>query len=61
MTVHFVDAGIDTGPIIAQKKVPIYEDDTIETLTQRVHEAEHFLYPIALKAVLDAIDNLTKP
>lgn len=45
VTIHFVDAGIDTGEIIAQVKVKRYSDDTLEYLEMRVHEAEHQLYP----------------
>lgn len=44
-TVHFVDAGMDTGPIIAQSKVPVLPDDTGETLHARIQAAEHGLYP----------------
>jgi len=44
-TVHFVDAGVDAGPIIAQKTVPILQTDTPEELHQRIHAAEHELYP----------------
>ena len=44
-TVHFVDAGMDTGQIIAQAKVPVFEDDTEESLAQRVKMEEHVLYP----------------
>ena len=44
-TVHFVDAGMDTGPIIAQSKVPILPDDTAETVHARIQQAEHGLYP----------------
>jgi phosphoribosylglycinamide formyltransferase-1 len=44
-TVHFVDAGVDAGPIIAQKTVPILQTDTPEELHQRIHAAEHQLYP----------------
>lgn len=43
-TVHFVDIGMDTGPIIAQKTVPVLPDDSIDTLTQRILKAEHQLY-----------------
>lgn len=39
-TLHFVDAGVDTGPIIAQVTVPVLDDDTEETLTERIKEAE---------------------
>ncbi len=48
-TVHFVDEGLDTGPVILQEAVPIYDDDTIETLHQRIHEVEHRLYPRAIQ------------
>ncbi|WP_028306965.1 phosphoribosylglycinamide formyltransferase [Desulfitibacter alkalitolerans] len=44
-TVHFVDAGVDTGPIIAQQIVPIDPDDTLESLTKRILIEEHLLYP----------------
>ena len=44
-TVHYVDSGMDTGQIIAQKKVPVFSDDTIETLSNRVKIEEHILYP----------------
>ncbi len=48
-TVHFVDAGTDSGPIIVQKVVPIEEDDTAETLHARVQVQEHIAYPEALR------------
>ena len=44
-TVHFVDEGCDTGPIIAQRAVPVYDDDTEETISARILEEEHKLYP----------------
>jgi phosphoribosylglycinamide formyltransferase-1 len=44
-TVHFVDAGVDSGPIIGQQTVPVLDDDTPETLHQRIQVAEHDLYP----------------
>lgn len=44
-TVHFVDTGVDTGPFIAQAKVPILKGDTAETLAARVITKEHALYP----------------
>ncbi|MDN5347824.1 MAG: phosphoribosylglycinamide formyltransferase 1 [Clostridia bacterium] len=44
-TVHFVDAGVDTGPIIAQAVVPVLPDDTPETLAERILAEEHRLYP----------------
>ena len=48
-TVHFVDAGTDTGPIILQTAVPILEDDTEESLAERIHHEEHKLYPAAIQ------------
>jgi len=48
-TVHFVDAGTDTGPIILQSAVPVLEDDTVETLSARIHIEEHRLYPAAIQ------------
>ena len=44
-TVHYVDLGMDTGPIIAQESVPVLSGDTAETLHARIQEAEHRLYP----------------
>ncbi len=48
-TVHFVDSGTDTGPIILQSVVPVREDDTEETLSERIHVEEHKLYPAAIQ------------
>ena len=50
-TVHFVDAGVDSGPIIGQQTVPVLDDDNAETLHQRVHRAEHELYPRSVAAI----------
>ena len=44
-TVHFVDEGVDTGPVIATEAVPVLADDTVESLRERVHDAEHRLLP----------------
>ena len=52
-TVHFVDEGMDTGPIILQEAVPVLEDDTAETLSERILHAEHILYPRALALYCD--------
>ncbi len=49
VTVHFVDEGVDTGPIIAQAAVPVYEDDDEETLHHRIQIEEHKLYPQVIK------------
>src|SRR5208282_6595312 len=51
VTVHFVDQGIDTGPIIAQETVPVLPGDTAETLHARIQEAERALYPAVLAAL----------
>jgi len=51
VTVHFVDAGTDSGPILVQKTVPVMEDDTPETLHARIQEQEHIAYPEALNIV----------
>lgn len=48
VTLHYIDAGLDTGPIIAQQKVSILPDDTLETLEQRIHHVEHQMYPQVL-------------
>ena len=50
-TVHFVDAGVDAGPIIAQEAVPVQDDDSSETLHQRIHAAEYELYPKSIAAI----------
>ena len=51
-TVHFVDETLDGGPIIAQRAVPVLENDTVETLSARILEQEHQLYAEAVKTVL---------
>jgi len=48
-TVHFVDEGTDTGPIIIQAAVPVYDDDTEETLAARILRHEHRIYPQAIR------------
>lgn len=48
-TVHFVDEGLDTGPIIIQEPVRIEQNDTLETLTAKIHSKEHKIYPQAIK------------
>jgi phosphoribosylglycinamide formyltransferase 1 len=51
-TVHFVDEGTDTGPIVLQKKVPVRPGDTEESLSARILEIEHAAYPEAIARVL---------
>ncbi len=47
-TVHFVDEGLDSGPIILQEAVPVIQRDTVQTLHRRVQAVEHRLYPTAI-------------
>ena len=47
-TIHFVDEGMDTGPIIMQQAVPIFADDTADSLAERILRVEHELYPEAI-------------
>ena len=51
-TVHLVDQGIDTGPILAQETVPVLPDDTADSLHERIQEAERVLYPTTLAKML---------
>jgi phosphoribosylglycinamide formyltransferase-1 len=53
VTVHLVDRDLDAGPIVMQRPVEVRDDDTVETLTARVLEEEHRLYPLAIQRVLD--------
>lgn len=48
-TVHFVDAGVDTGPVIAQAAVKIMPEDTADTLSRRILRQEHRIYPMAVE------------
>jgi phosphoribosylglycinamide formyltransferase-1 len=48
-TVHFVVAEMDSGPIIVQGAVPVFDDDTADTLAARVLAVEHQIYPLALR------------
>ncbi|MGI0029017.1 MAG: phosphoribosylglycinamide formyltransferase [Nitrososphaera sp.] len=52
-TVHFVDEGVDSGPVILQKTVQVMEDDTEETLSAKILEQEHQLYPEAVRLFAD--------
>ena len=46
---HFVDEGVDTGPIVLQAAVPVLPDDTPETLAARIRQEEHRIYPEAIR------------
>lgn len=48
-TVHIVDEGVDTGPVLLQERVPVAPDDTVDTLRARIHEIEHELLPRAVR------------
>lgn len=48
-TVHFIDGNVDTGPIIIQESVPVYDTDTEEDLSNRILQLEHKLYPLAIR------------
>ena len=50
-TVHYVDAGVDSGAIIGQQTVPVLDQDTAESLHGRIHAAEHELYPKCVAAI----------
>ena len=52
VTVHLVDDGVDTGPIIAQEPVMILPEDSLESLEEKIHQTEHRLYPKVLRDVL---------
>jgi phosphoribosylglycinamide formyltransferase-1 len=52
-TVHLVDEGLDSGPIVVQRAVPVLEGDTPRTLAARILEAEHQAYPEALRRLLN--------
>ena len=53
VTVHFVTKDLDAGPIVLQRAVPVLDDDTRETLSQRILEQEHLAYPEAVRIVLN--------
>ena len=53
VTVHFVDSGVDSGPIIAQEALAVEERDTEETLAERIHRIEHRLLPEVVRKIAD--------
>ncbi|TCP24105.1 phosphoribosylglycinamide formyltransferase-1 [Scopulibacillus darangshiensis] len=59
VTIHYVDEGVDTGPIIAQEALQIEGSEAIETLTARVHRVEHALYPKTIAALLKKSEGVT--
>ena len=52
-TVHYVDAGVDTGAVINQKIIAIENDDTLETMMEKLHAQEHIAYPEALQWIAE--------
>ncbi|RRK10684.1 phosphoribosylglycinamide formyltransferase [Lactiplantibacillus garii] len=52
VTIHYIDAGIDTGQIIEQRVVPVYPTDTLTTLATRIHDCEHQFYPDVLQTLI---------
>lgn len=57
-TVHFVDEGVDSGPIILQTAIPVYDNDNEESLAQRILAQEHILYPKAIQLIAENKLNL---
>ena len=55
ITIHFVDAGMDTGPIIAQRSIEITPLETREQIEKRIHELEHELYPITIQKLVTEV------
>lgn len=53
VTVHFVDEGVDTGPIIVQKALDIKDNDSKDNLASRIHKIEHKIYPLAIKLFVE--------
>ena len=52
-TVHFIDDGVDTGPVIGQRVVPVYDEDDEHSLSKRILEQEHRLYPEVVRLFCD--------
>ena len=53
VTVHLANEDYDKGPIVAQRAVPVLEDDDIDALEARIHETEHIIYPEVLRAIAE--------
>jgi phosphoribosylglycinamide formyltransferase 1 len=60
ITIHYVDEGMDTGPIIAQRELPIEPTDTLEMIEEKVHHIEHEFYPRTLQALFTAKEKTSK-
>ncbi|OJG45016.1 phosphoribosylglycinamide formyltransferase [Enterococcus hermanniensis] len=59
VTIHYIDHGVDTGPIIAQEKVTLDPRESLETLELKIHQAEHELYPKVLAKVIKDLKKAT--
>jgi len=59
VTVHFVDEGVDSGPVIKQEPVAVHQDDTMDTLAARIHAVEHRLLPEVIRLI--ATGKVTPP
>ncbi|WP_208559565.1 phosphoribosylglycinamide formyltransferase [Marinilactibacillus kalidii] len=55
VTVHLVDQGIDTGPILSQKKVMVESGDTLTSLEEKVHKVEHSMYPYVIQTYIEKL------
>ncbi|SIN88095.1 formyltetrahydrofolate-dependent phosphoribosylglycinamide formyltransferase [Carnobacterium alterfunditum] len=53
VTVHFIDEGVDTGPIIAQEEVAILSEDTLDSLEAKIHQVEHRLFPQVIQELIE--------
>lgn len=60
VTVHYIDEGVDTGPIIAQAKVPITSGDTLTSLETKIHQTEHQIYPEVLAQLIKTTQGESK-
>jgi len=58
-TTHFVDYGVDSGPVILQAVVPVLKDDTPETLHRRIQEKEHLIYPLTVRLITEGKINVS--
>ncbi len=53
VTVHWVTPEVDAGPIITQRAIHKFDDDTLEKITKRIHNVEHYVYPTTIKKLID--------
>ena len=53
VTVHFVDSGVDTGPVILRQKIKVMPNETLESLEKRIHGVEYALYPKVIQMLVD--------